>query len=78
MKFSGSEEKNGYININIIIIGSIIIIPKISFLEKNGWKLILSLFIVIEIGFEEPFLWRNARWTRDINDIRNGMIKWIE
>jgi len=54
------------------------IIPIVSFLVKNGWKLILSLFIWIMIGLDEPVKWRKKMWVIDIVAMINGKMKWRE
>lgn len=78
MKFSGSVEMNGLIDIIKKNNLKIKIDPIKSFLVKNGWKLILSLFILMEIGFEEPVSWIKIIWMIDMNAITNGKIKWRE
>ena len=52
--------------------------PKRSFEVKNGWNWILSLFIEIFRGFDDPVVWRVIMWIRAIAAIKNGNRKWSE
>jgi menaquinone-dependent protoporphyrinogen IX oxidase len=75
MKFSGSEGMNGNWRIRLVrrrIRRKILIV---SFLEKNGWKLILSLSLGVDVELEEPFLWREKMWIKIIINIMNGKMK---
>jgi len=78
MKFSGSVEIYGKIQIIIEKIIMVKINPTKSFLVKNGWKLILSLSIWIIIGFDEPVECNIKIWEIDIAAIAKGRIKWNE
>lgn len=78
LKFSGSPNMFGFIKINIRIINIIINIELMSFIENLGWNEILSLFIVVADGFDEPDLWRVNKWIRTKNVMMNGKIKWNE
>lgn len=78
IKFSGSVEIYGEIR---IITDKVIIVkinPTISFLVKNGWKLILSLSIWILIGLEDPVEWRRKICVTANTAITKGRIKWKE
>lgn len=75
IKFSGSVEMKGEIQIRKNKIIKERITKIISFLEKNGWKLILSLSIEIFNGFEEPVEWRKKICLTDKIAIKNGKIK---
>jgi len=61
MKLSGSPKLYGKIKA-IVMNGIIIIInPRISFLEKNGWNKILSNSFN-PVGLFDPFTCKEARW----------------
>jgi len=78
IKFSGSVEIYGEIIIIIENKNNVIINPSRSFDVKNGWNWILSLFIEIFRGFDDPVVWRVIIWIRAIAAIKNGNKKWRE
>lgn len=78
MKFSGSVEIYGEMLIMIENINSVIIIPNKSFEVKNGWNWILSLFMEIFKGFDDPVVCKVSMWIRVIAVITNGNKKWSE
>jgi len=55
------------ININMAL--------KESFEEKKGWKDILSMFLLIPIGFLDPVICNDIRWRMKIARIKNGSKK---
>jgi len=78
LKFSGSPIRLGFMIINIITIIIIIMIEYRSLIENIGWKEILSLFMLVADGFEDPDLWSVNKWIITMNEIINGKIKWNE
>jgi hypothetical protein len=78
LKFSGSPIIFG----NIIDINSrnmIRIIALVeSFMEKNGWNWILSMFELVPIGLFEPVIWSLIRWIIIIPVKMIGVMKWRE
>jgi len=78
IKFSGSVEMYG--EIQIIVINKIIvkIKPTKSFLVKNGWKFNLSLSIWILIGLEDPIECNMKICVIAMAAITNGRRKWNE
>lgn len=78
MKFSGSLEIYGEIIMIMENNTSEKITPTISFTVKNGWNSILSLFIEILIGFEDPVVCNEIIWINAMAAIINGKRKWSE
>lgn len=46
-----------------------------SFLEKNGWKGILSAFLSVPMGLEDPLEWSVMRCTTVSAAIKSGSMK---
>lgn len=78
IKFSGSVEIYGEMLITMENINKVIINPKRSFDVKNGWNWILSLFIEIFTGFDDPFVCKVNMWMIVIAVIMNGSKKCSE
>lgn len=76
IKFSGSKKAYGKNKENITINPPNTIIPKISLIEKYGWKATLLNEDWIPIGLEDPVLCKNNKWTTTKAKIINGTIKW--
>lgn len=78
IKFSGSVDTKG----KIIIIrknkNNVTIAPIISFEVKKGWNWILSLFIEIFNGLDEPVEWSVIIWINAMAEIIKGNKKWSE
>lgn len=77
LKFSGSPIEKGIIKEIIEIIHINKMIPKMSLIEKKGWKEILSLFLFIPVGEFDPFICRDAKWIIINADKIKGIKKWI-
>lgn len=77
-KFSGSMVRNGFKLIHVENIIIVITIPKISLIEKYGWKGILSMLFFIPRGFEEPDSWRKIKCVIIKIDRIKGKMKWNE
>lgn len=75
MKFSGSLRRYGLIRTMDIKGIRRVNTPKMSFHEKKGWNVILSIFIERPIGLEDPVVWRNIKWIIIIKAMINGRIK---
>jgi len=78
IKFSGSVDIYGDTQIININMASIKTALTRSFLVKKGWKLILSLSILILIGLDEPVEWRRKMCVKVIAAITKGKRKWNE
>lgn len=78
MKFSESVDMYGEILITMDNKDSVITSPIISFVVKNGWNWILSLFIEMFNGFDDPDVCRVIIWMTAIAAIINGNMKWSE
>lgn len=50
-------------------------IPIKSLILKYGWNGILSMFIEVPKGFEEPVSWRRVMWIITSKEIIKGIIK---
>jgi len=76
LKFSGSPIECG--NIVETSISSVIKIIALveSFMEKNGWNWILSVFEFIPVGLFEPVICSLIRWMITIPARIIGVIKW--
>lgn len=77
LKFSGSPIENGAIKEIREIIQRNITIPRISLIEKNGWNLILSAFLLIPVGEFDPFMCNDAKWIIINADRIKGKRKWM-
>lgn len=75
VKLSGSLNMYGYVRVNNINDIIIIINPERSLKEKNGWKGILSMFLLIPKGLLEPVWCRSRRWIIERAAIMNGKRK---
>ena len=78
LKFSGSPNINGFIIVNIIKKKKKRLNPIISLIVKKLWNGIFIKFLLIPMGLEDPFVWRNVRWIITINNKMNGNKKWKE
>ena len=78
LKFSTSPRRLGWLE--IIIINSVAVrrIGRESFLEKNGLNLILSFFVKVLVGFEDPVSCRSSRCISIIAIKTIGRMKWSE
>jgi len=78
LKFSGSPIIFGNItDINSRNMIRIIVLME-SFMEKNGWNWILSMFELVPIGLFEPVIWSLIRWIIIIPVKMIGVMKWRE
>lgn len=77
LKFSGSPIENGAMKEIIEISHKNNTIPKMSLIEKNGWNIILSLFLFTPVGEFDPFICKEAKWIIIKADKINGSRKWI-
>jgi len=77
LKFSGSPIEKGAIKETIEMIHRNTTIPKISLIEKKGWNIILSAFLLTPVGEFEPFMCKEAKWIIMKADRINGKRKWI-
>lgn len=62
LKFSVSINNNGFFDVVKIISVEIIITGTKSLIDIIGWKFILSVFVFVTIGFDDPFSWSEIRW----------------
>lgn len=76
IKFSGSANKLGKIRIIEINNVNVDMAPRRSFIEKYGWNGILSMFIGVPRGFDDPVLCKSVIWiiTRIVKI--KGVKKW--
>lgn len=77
LKFSGSPIENGVIKEIIERTHKNSTIPKISLIEKKGWNIILSAFLLTPVGEFDPFIWREAKWIIINADKMKGSKKWM-
>lgn len=77
LKFSGSPIENGVMRDTVEMTHKKRTTPKMSLIEKNGWNVILSLFLLIPVGEFDPFICRDAKWMIMKADRMNGKRKWI-
>jgi len=75
LKFSTSPNKFGALKINVNIIIEIKIVGVMSLIENEGWNFILSVFVFILFGFEDPFSCSSIKWINIITMITNGKMK---
>jgi len=78
LKFSTSPSKFGAFDDIKIIKKAIMIMGIESLIENNGLNLILSKFVYVEEGFDEPFSWSRIKWTIASITISMGKRKWSE
>ncbi len=78
LKFSTSLRAFGAVDTRIIINQEIRIIGMESFIVNILWNLILSVFVFVFVGFEEPFSCRSIRWITIIARITIGSKKCSE
>lgn len=76
LKFSGSPIINGVHIDRVDRTPKMINMEGMSFLEKNGWKFIISIFWFLPKGLLEPVWCRNAKWIKTIAVTISGTIKW--
>jgi hypothetical protein len=62
LKFSTSPSMFGVFEIISMNRIEIITPGSRSFTEKEGWNFILSVFVLVLFGLDEPFSWRSMRW----------------
>lgn len=75
LKFSTSPKifgKFARVVTNISIVTNIVIL---SFTENIGWNFILSMFVALWVGLEDPFWWSKIKCIRDITEINIGNMK---
>lgn len=78
LKFSTSPKKLGLTLIRVSIKIMIKNIGFMSFTAKYGKNFILSAFVKIPKGFEEPVLCKKIRWIKTKAATKIGIIKWRE
>jgi len=74
-KFSTSPSRFGWLDISIIIIIVVVNIGSVSFREKLGLNLILSMFGFVFVGLEDPFSCSMIRCINIISMITIGRMK---
>lgn len=77
-RFSTSPRRSGLFEIIRIIAREIHTIGDRSFVLKWGWNLILSVFVLEPVGFEEPVSCKAIRWMITSAAIAIGVMKWSE
>ncbi len=77
-RFSTSPRRSGLFEIISTIAREIHTIGERSFVLKWGWNLILSVFVLEPVGFEEPVSCSAIRWTITSAAIAMGVMKWRE
>jgi len=75
-KFSGSEALNGTCVHSRIITAISGISGVRSFVEKNGWNVILSILVFVPIGLEDPVWCRASRCSITMAAMAMGRKKW--
>jgi len=78
LKFSGSPIISGFVDSTNLKIIDVIIIGVRSFVIKYGMNFILSVFVVLPDGLEDPDLCSNSRWIKITVVIINGRRKCSE
>lgn len=76
IKFSGSISVSGHLSVIMIAAVRITVGAKISLIENFGWNGVISIFLCVPIGFDDPFECRVIRWINIIVNRINGIKKW--
>jgi len=74
-KFSTSPSRFGWVDTSSVMIIVVVIIGSVSFRENLGLNLILSMFVFVFVGLEDPFSCSMIRCINIITIITIGRMK---